>query len=270
MTTPPRHFKEEIQAWLDQRLDAATCDEAERHLETCEECRREFEAVNWVKQRAIKKFAPTPAPAELRENILRSLRSAARPEVVETPRFVWPKWKLAFATAAILVVLGALTLVLLPKRPGLLDVVAGDFQNYQSKKLALELNTGDVKEMETFFTGHGIQFNPRVFDLGMMNYRLVGGRVQPDRTGPAALFVYRGPDNQTLHCRMYAGNVATLPAGATTQENKGIQFHVYKQAGLTMVFWQEGAVVCVLSSDIPGADVVQLAFAKAMLPGKTL
>ena len=270
MTTPPRHFKEEIQAWLDQRLDAATCDEVERHLETCEECRREFEAVNWVKQQALKKFAPASAPAELRENILRSLRASAPAVVEETSRFVWPRWKLAFATAALLVVLGVLTFVLLPKRPGWLDVVAADFKNYQNQKLALELNTGDVKEMETFFTGHGIKFNPRVFDLGMMNYRLVGGRVQPDRDGPAALFVYHGPDNQTLHCRMYAGSVTTLPAGATTRENKGIQFHVYKQAGLTMVFWQEGAVVCALSSDIPGEEVVQLAFAKAMLPSRAL
>ncbi len=34
--------------------------------------------------------------------------------------------------------------------------------------------------------------------------------------------------------------------------------------GLTVVFWQEGAVTCVLTSDISPEEVVQLAFAKAV------
>ncbi len=50
MPTPPKHFKDEIQAWLDQRLDVATRAEVERHVESCEECRREFEALRWTKQ----------------------------------------------------------------------------------------------------------------------------------------------------------------------------------------------------------------------------
>ena len=41
MPTPPRHYKDELQDWLDGRLDAARCDEVERHLETCAECRRD-------------------------------------------------------------------------------------------------------------------------------------------------------------------------------------------------------------------------------------
>ena len=34
--------------------------------------------------------------------------------------------------------------------------------------------------------------------------------------------------------------------------------------GLTTVFWQEGAVVCVLVSDTDAETVIQLAFDKAM------
>jgi hypothetical protein len=63
---------------------------------------------------------------------------------------------------------------------------------------------------------------------------------------------------------MYAGTVAALPAGAVERENKGIRFYIYEKKDLTMVFWQEGTVVCVLASDIGAEQVIQLAFAKAM------
>jgi hypothetical protein len=33
---------------------------------------------------------------------------------------------------------------------------------------------------------------------------------------------------------------------------------------LTLVFWQEGAVTCVLASDIDPEELAQLAFAKAV------
>ena len=69
---------------------------------------------------------------------------------------------------------------------------------------------------------------------------------------------------------MYPGAVSELPAGATQRENNGIKFQVYQKNGVTMVFWQEGKIVCALSSDIAPEDVVQLAFAKAMLPAQPL
>ncbi len=174
------------------------------------------------------------------------------------------------AWAAVIVAAAVLSAAYFLRRPTLLDAVARDFRDYQHQNLPLELNTGDVKQMETFFATHGVAFNTRVFDLGMMNYQLAGGRVQRFRGQLAALFVYRGPANQILHCRMFAGRVADLPAEAIERENKGIKFHVYQTGGLTMVFWQEGTVVCVLGSDIPSEEVVQLAFAKAMVPSRSL
>ncbi len=272
MPPPPKHFKEEIQAWLDQQLDTATRAEVERHLESCEECRREFEALRWTKQVAARQFKTIVAPAELRENILRALVSGDVPPNMETlPASFWRLHRRPiFAWAAVIVAAAVLSAAYFLKKPNLLGVVARDFRDYQHQKLPLELNTGDVKQMETFFATHGVAFNTRVFDLGMMNYQLTGGRVQQFRGQPAALFVYRGPANQILHCRMYAGRVAELPAGAIERENKGIKFHVYQSGGLTLVFWQEGTVVCVLSSDIPSEEVVQLAFAKAMVPSRSL
>ena len=270
MTDQP-HFKAELQDLLDNRLTATTRAEVERHLESCVECQRELDSLRWTKQFAGRFFPVTEAPAELREKILRELRPAVAPVKslpAPEPRVRW--WPLApglrpyFVGAAAVLVIAVVTLLVWPGSPRLPEVVARDFRAFQTQKFALELSTGDVKEMEAYFTQRGITFNTRVFDLAMMSYRLEGGRVEPSRRQPRAQFVYRGPANQSLLCQMFVGRVAELPAGAVIRENKGIRFHVYETSGMTAVFWQEGAVVCALISDIPKEEVVQLAFAKAM------
>jgi anti-sigma factor RsiW len=265
MPTSPRHFKDEIQDLLDNRLDAPMRAEVERHLESCAECRREFEALRWTKLFAAKQFAAKEAPPELRQNILRTLKADdGRPEAVAPGRA--QKLKPILAWAAALVALGILALILIPRQRGLPEVIARDFRAYQSHKLTLELNTGDLKEMEAFYATHGVPFKVQVSDLRRVNYRLVGGRVQYLKGRPAALYIYRGPDNQVLICHMYTGKASELPAGSVERENRGIKFHIYQVKGITTVFWQEGKLVCVLSSDIPVEDVVQLAFAKAKRP----
>ena len=267
MPTPSRHFKDELQDLLDGRLDALMSSEVERHLGTCDECRREYEALRWTKQVATNRHATAEAPADLRESILQSLRTKVElPSIVTLPpqdAKPWLRPLLAIAAVVLaLAIVGALWFVRAPTFPA---SVARDFRDYKARKITMQLDTGDVKEMEAFFTTRGIRFQTRVFDLGMMKYQLVGGRAHELRRQPSAAFAYRGPDGQILLCQMYPGKTTELPAGAVLRENKGIKFHIYQANGVTAVFWQEGTVVCVLASDIPMEEIVQLAFAKAMI-----
>lgn len=62
---------------------------------------------------------------------------------------------------------------------------------------------------------------------------------------------------------MYEGNVRDLSGAPEVRRRGNFTFLVYRMRDRTQVFWQEGNV-CVLVSDIPGEDVIQLAFAKAM------
>lgn len=273
MPTPSRHFKDELQDFLDGRLDAAMSSEVERHIETCEECRREYEALLWTKQVAGNRLAASSAPEDLRANILRSLRAEASGSPSATlkvvplpPENVRPWLRPFLAIAAVLLALAIVGSVWLLRQPSFPAVAAEDFRDYQSRKITMQLDTGDVKELEEFFTLRGIPFQTRVLDLGMMKYQLIGGRLQERNRRPSAAFAYRGPEGQLLLCQMYPGKTTELPSGAVLRENKGIKFHVYQAKGVTAVFWQEGTVVCVLASDIPQEEVVQLAFAKAMLP----
>jgi len=265
MPTSPKHFKDEIQDLLDNRLDAPTRAEVERHVEACTECRREFEAMRWTKSFVEKQFAAKAAPSELRENILRALEADAGSARTITfpPGFHIRRWKPIMAWAAALVALGILALILIPKQRTLPQVIARDFRSYQNQKLTLELNTPDVEKMEAFFGRHGLPFTPHVYDLSAKNYPLVGGRVQYLQSHRTEWVVYRGPNNQALVCQMYVGKVSELPVGSVERKHRGKKFHIYQVKGVTMVFWQDRKVVCVLISDMPAENVVQLAFAKA-------
>jgi hypothetical protein len=63
---------------------------------------------------------------------------------------------------------------------------------------------------------------------------------------------------------MYEGQLADLPRSGDMREHNGIAFQVYRVGALTLVFWQEGTVVCVLASDADAEAVIQLAYAKAV------
>jgi anti-sigma factor RsiW len=269
MSAPDRHFKEEIHDLLDGRLDAAARLEVELHLETCEECRRVFDAVHWTKNFTASYFAAPPeAPAELRDRILGALRAEAAPaNIITPPPSRWrPRTILALASAAVLMLSAILAFVHFTRKPQMPALMAELHRDYLAQRLTLEFKTSDVKEMESYFASHGVAFQTRVFDLGMMNYQLVGGRVERGRPQPAALFVYRGPDDRMLLCEMFAGKMADLPAGAEVREHNGFRFQIYRDGDRTAVFWPEGAILCVLVSDGPPEEVIQLAFAKAMAP----
>lgn len=266
MPTPPRHLKEELDALLDGQLDDAARTAAEAHLAACAECRRTLDALRWTKQFAATRFAAPEAPADLQAKILRSLRAGTIAEITPAPpRRAWNR-RHTFALAASLAIFAILAGLFYLGKPSLVGLVVQDFRAYHAQKLPLDFATADVKQMEEFFTTHGTPFTPRVFDLGMMQYQLVGGRTHRLAGQPSALFVYRGPAGEELVCQMFPGKVAQLPAGAERRENKGIEFFIYRSATVTAVFWQEGSIVCALASDIAPEAVTQLAFAKAMGP----
>ena len=256
MPTSPKHFKDEIQDLLDNRLDATMRGEVERHVEVCTECRREFEALRWTKSFVAKQFAAKATPSELRENVLRALETNAGSAraIPLRPSFETRRLKPILAWAAALVALGIFALILIPKQRTLPHVVARDFRSYQNQKLTLEQTTPNVKKLEHFFAEHGLPFTPHVYDLSSENYRLVGGRVQYLRGQRTEWVLYRGPNNQAIVCQMYVGNVSELPVGSMERlSSQRCNYGVLAgpQGGLRVDFGHANR------------NVVQLAFAKA-------
>jgi hypothetical protein len=63
---------------------------------------------------------------------------------------------------------------------------------------------------------------------------------------------------------MYEGSVSDLPDPIERRTNDSIDFYLHREGELTLVFWQEGGVVCVLVGDGDPEAVLGLAFAKAV------
>jgi anti-sigma factor RsiW len=264
MTDPANHLGATLQDFLDSRLDAARQAEVRAHLQGCPQCRGQLEALRWVRDVALKQLPGEEVPPALARRVAAALDAAdqrARPAASPTLGRRWRRW----AGAGALLAAAALVLLLAwPPRSDLAEAVAGDFTEYSSGGLPLDLRSSDGKAVESLFVAGGIDFPTRVFDLGMMQYQLVGGRIHRLRNRPSALFAYRGPAGRDLVCQMYEGRLTDLPPPDDVREHDGISFQVYRARGLTLVFWQEGEVVCVLASDAESEAVIQLAYAKAV------
>jgi anti-sigma factor RsiW len=264
--TESAHLGDAIHELLDGRLAPEARARAEAHLAECARCRQELEAVRWVKGVAARGAAKRDVPPSLASAISSALDGEDRGEDAPSARkaVAWRAVRPALALGLLVLVAVA---VLLWRGRGATDLptaVARDYSRYRDGGLSLGLRTTDTHGLEQFFAANGITFETRVFDLGMMGYRVVGGRVHAVNGRPSALFVYEGEGGRLLLCQMFEGRLSELPPAETVREHNGIRFHVHHKDGLTMVFWQEGEVVCVLAAEIPSEEVIQLAFGKAV------
>lgn len=263
MTAQPLHYAEELQDLLDGRLAESRRAEVAAHVASCARCSKELAALAWVKREVPAHIAESAMPAALASRVRATLDAEdqrARPAAWR--RRTWVVAALA-AAALVVVVVRTRDSATLP------ELAARDFRAFDAGTAPLTVESADPKVLEAWFARNGAPFLTRVINLNMMKYRLAGGRVHRLGARTSALFAYRGPGNVALVCQMYEGRMADLPPAADIREHDGIAFYVYRVDNLTLVFWQEGDVVCVLASSIPPEDVVQLAFAKAVRSGRS-
>ena len=259
------HLGDELQDFLDGRLAEPNRARVEEHLSTCAQCRREIGALRWVKNEALGRLPAEEVPEALASRVRATLDGEDTEARGEGRVRRYSQRPVRWAASAALVVAAALAFFFVsrPTSASLPKLVARDFVAYASGRVPLEVTSRDPRVIEAFFARRGIGFATRVFDLGMMRYDLIGGRVHRLGDRVSALWVYRGADGRLLLCQMYEGTVAELPPAHETRKNNGITFRVHREGTTTVVFWQEGDVVCVLASDAAPEAVIQLAYAKA-------
>jgi anti-sigma factor RsiW len=262
MADGAKHPIDAIQDALDGRLDPKAKTELEKHLESCPSCRRELEALAWTKAQAASAKG-VDGPFVLEDRMRRALdeEDRARAREAATSRSLrrfGPWLATAAAIAAAIWIFAWLRAESVPRS------VAQEHRAYVSGALPLENRSVVPSELEAYFAARGLPFPMRVFDLGMMAYQLEGGRTYAVRGREGALIAYRGADGRVLLCRMYLGSVNDLPEPLERRSNQNIEFRVYRDSEVTLVFWQEGEVVCVLAGDADPETVIQLAFAKAV------
>jgi anti-sigma factor RsiW len=255
----PEHDGEKIQALLDGALSGEESARVTAHVETCASCGNELRAMRWVKSVAAG-ASEIPLPGGLRETVRRALELEERRGRRVGLRSVG--WRLAavlvVASGAAIATKAFFTDPDAPRR------AARDFRAVRSGELQLLVRTTDDARLERFFEEARMPFAPRVIDLSMQSYRVAGGTVQAFLGSASTLVAYESEGGALVICQMYEGDVRELPRGAELRVHDGIEFYVFRRDGLTAVFWQEGAVTCVLTSDIDAETLIRLAFAKAI------
>jgi anti-sigma factor RsiW len=264
------HPGDRLVDFVDGRLDAAGAGIVRAHLDVCDACRAvEAELRNAVAASAVLRDEAIEMPADLLASVSRALDA-------ETPRRnvvagaavarIHPLLRgiVAAAAAAALVML----YLQVGTPPRALDApaqAARDFGAVASRSLPLAIQTSDAAVLERYFAdtpGPRV----RVIDLAMMDIVLEGGARYSLAGHASALYSYRTPSGARLVCQMYDGLLSDLPPPQDVRDENGFRFQIYKRGSVTLVFWQEGELVCVLASELPASEVVALAVAKAMAP----
>jgi len=267
MTDETVHPESEIQELVDGRLSVERRAEVERHIAGCGQCHRLRDALAFVRDSVRASLPAAGVPGDVvigvktaLDRVARRTTSSRSVETVAAPR----RFGRVAALVGLAAALAVAVLLLVSRESSLPAAAARDFDRVQTGRLVPAFPTDNPGSMEAYFVRKGLRFRTRVFDLAMMGYRLEGGTVHALSGRPSALFVYRGADGRLLVCEMYEGRTSELPPPAETRRHGEFEFFIYRRGDRTAVFWQEGAVTCVLIGEGAPEDVIQLAFAKAM------
>ena len=258
-----RHDLDDLSEALDGRLSPERQADALERMRECSACRAAYEAMAWARTQARRlpaEAGPEGLEAGVRARLLEEDEGATRPSRRWLRRFTG----LAAAAALALGLASLLTRAPFPS-PSLPAAVASDYRRLLDGRLELAVVTGEAARLEAWFAGARLGFPVRVFDLGMMGLTLRGGVVRDVASGRGALSVYREvATGRDVLCEMLRAAPAELPPPAQRREHDGIPFQVYRMDEVTLVFWPEGDVLCVLAGGGDPEALLQLAFAKAM------
>lgn len=262
--TGPMHPGDQLSDLVDGRLGEAETAAVRAHLEQCAECRGVFEELRAAREAARALKGDVPMPADLLASVSRALDREDESERRAAPTRVPMALRVLLQVAA--TVAFALLFDAVGTRPRDLPRELASIQlRVGSPALPLEIVSADVQAIERYFAEAGAP-RVRVIDLSMMGIVNEGAVRYLNDNRPFALMAYRTPSGTRLICQMYEGLLADLPPPAETREQNGFRFQLYRRGALTLVFWQEGELVCVLGSELPSDEVMALAVAKAMAP----
>jgi anti-sigma factor RsiW len=260
----PQHPTDLLQDAIDGRLDAAARAELDAHLASCEQCRRELDALRWTKTQAGLQGRSLDVPPDFYarvQSLLDQEDTQGTSQTIGAPRAPYHRlWVAGAAAAAVLIAFLWFSTGSVRTAPA---EAADHLRAFRSNTLALEIESNDQQALEAHLRATGAPAT-RVYDFGMMGYMLVGVRTHALNAQPTALAAYRGTHGEVLLCEMYVGRIETLPTPAERRTHNDIEFYVYREGDVTVVFWQEGAIVCVLSGTGDPEAIVALAFAKAI------
>jgi anti-sigma factor RsiW len=255
-----------VQDYLDGRLGPEEMAQAEKVLGESPDARAELEALKRV--RALMKSTPSAPvmPADLQARVRDALdleegRIRQEPVQPSERRLLWYRPALA-AAAAVVLALG-LWGIFTPSSDGFIDQVYARYEQTVTKDCTQFFSHKDPECLKKFLNDFGRSYDEAMLNVGMEGFVLENGVVGPLGDRPSAVMAYQHPDRQRIVCQMYEGQLEDLPEGGEVFGPSGLQVRIFRRGNVTMAFWQDGQLVCVLSSSVESGQLIQLALKKA-------
>ena len=233
--------EQELHAYVDGQLDPVRVAEIEAHLAASSQDLMRVEAYRKQNQTLHALFDPT-----LDEPLSGALQRRHR------PRPQWQRYAAAVGTLALGMVLGF----------GLRGVIAPDLGPMALAKQAAFAHVAFVPEVlhpvevsakqETHLVNwlsKRLGGDVRSPNLSSVGFELMGGRLLPGETGPAAQFMYQDNRGQRL----------TLYVKRESAHDAETAFRFTKEKGVSVFYWIDRDFGYALSGDLPKADLLKVA-----------
>jgi anti-sigma factor RsiW len=260
-------IQELITALVDQELTDAERHGVEAHLQDCTACALIAEQQRQVKQAIRARAERMHAPAQLRRNILSDERIFPKRKAASWWRSFRPSTHVARAAfaAALLVVVGLPAFLLL--RPRSEPIAAAALATYATLAKA-EIPAGRTEKPEEIVSRLarevGAHFHPMGYDLSGLQMQPVAGSVQEIHGRKVLVVIYRGQGG-TLFCYTFTGSEADVPPNAAKffESAKRMNLYAFSRGPVNAVLHREGDLICILASEIPMAELLELTRSKA-------
>jgi anti-sigma factor RsiW len=240
-----------VQAYFDGELDALSAADAERHSETCANCRPLLQQLHQVRTALREELTYASAPPALRARVLRALDEACG---VESPRLSearpsrWrpqPFWKGAFSGIGGTALAASIVFFFLapPLTTPILDELVSAHVRSLMPDHLIDVVSTDKHTVKPWFAGH-TDVSPVVADFDGQGYRLIGGRADFFDHQRAAVVVYQ-----------HGSHVINVFSWAADQ--RGLQKNTTRN-GYHLAFWKTGNLEYCAVSDTAWGELIGL------------
>jgi hypothetical protein len=124
--------------------------------------------------------------------------------------------------------------------------------------LAPTVRGADPAFLARALAGQGLGFVPRIVSLEP-EFRLLGGHRHTFEGRPAAAWFYRSPSIDSALGQAFEGRVEQLGTPDDVRREAGATLHIFRKTTQTIACWQDGRLVYVFISTLPGEVVIALA-----------
>jgi anti-sigma factor RsiW len=213
------------QAYLDGALDGTAAAEAERHIESCPECRTLSAEVAQLSDALRRDATRHRAPDALRARIGARLDAEDSKRVVPFPRRGF--WLGAASGVSVSAIAASIAVMLLlpPSAATLAQAITDDHTSALASGHLIQIASSNHHVVKPWFAGK-VDVSPPAADFAAQGFPLAGGRVDEIAGSRAAVVVYRH-GRHLIDLFVWPDKGSVLPGNATRR-------------GYHILFWKSG------------------------------